>query len=269
MAKSGARTHAHSKGTAREIDARCWVVSRKLWECNAHTRRFCDQTARLAISVDLQTSSCCGSFQSAIVNPPAFAEGYGGQAIRNRHCNARAIDVGPHRLRNGAERTAAGCGDGSAGTAFGHRRRGLGVRRGRLLIAWRICSRTGSIRATSCSSRSQTKPRAKCSGRAANLLPVDASGIFGRDVRRRGNRILRGHGNALGYSSGFTIMDREDQKDLINAVAARFTNYFHKEDRNTKRHLSCKLSGRESCSAKEKAAAKNKRKSKLPKKRCS
>jgi dsRNA-specific ribonuclease len=32
-------------------------------------------------------------------------------------------------------------------------------------------------------------------------------------------------------------MDREDQKDLINAVAARFTNYFHKEDRNTKRQF--------------------------------
>src|SRR5206468_5258957 len=76
--------------------------------------------------------------------------------------------------------------------------------------------------------------RAKCSGRAANLLPVDASGILGRDVPRRGNRILRRHGSAPGYSSGFTIMDREGQKDLINAVAARLTNYFHKEDRNTK-----------------------------------
>src|SRR4029434_9043690 len=33
-------------------------------------------------------------------------------------------------------------------------------------------------------------------------------------------RILRRHGTALGYSSGFTIMDREDQKDLINTVVA-------------------------------------------------
>jgi len=32
--------------------------------------------------------------------------------------------------------------------------------------------------------------------------------------------MLRRHGSALGYSSGFTIMDREDQKDLINAVVA-------------------------------------------------
>jgi superfamily I DNA/RNA helicase len=35
--------------------------------------------------------------------------------------------------------------------------------------------------------------------------------------------------DAPGYSSGFTIMDREDQKDVINAVAARLTNYFHEE----------------------------------------
>src|SRR5213078_5033412 len=33
-------------------------------------------------------------------------------------------------------------------------------------------------------------------------------------------RMLRRHGSALGFSSGFTIMDREDQKDLINAVVA-------------------------------------------------
>ena len=32
--------------------------------------------------------------------------------------------------------------------------------------------------------------------------------------------MLRRHGSALGYSSGFTIMDREDQKDLINSVVA-------------------------------------------------
>ena len=32
--------------------------------------------------------------------------------------------------------------------------------------------------------------------------------------------MLRRHGSALGYTSGFTIMDREDQKDLINTVVA-------------------------------------------------
>jgi DNA helicase-2/ATP-dependent DNA helicase PcrA len=32
--------------------------------------------------------------------------------------------------------------------------------------------------------------------------------------------MLRRHGTALGFNSGFTIMDREDQKDLINTVVA-------------------------------------------------
>src|ERR1043166_821813 len=56
--------------------------------------------------------------------------------------------------------------------------------------------------------------------RVANLLPVDASGIWGGTFHSIGNRMLRRHGRALGYSSGFTIMDREDQKDLINTVIA-------------------------------------------------
>ena len=54
--------------------------------------------------------------------------------------------------------------------------------------------------------------------RVANLLPVDASGLWGGTFHSVGNRILRRHGSALSYSSGFTIMDREDQKDLINTV---------------------------------------------------
>ena len=56
--------------------------------------------------------------------------------------------------------------------------------------------------------------------RVANLLPVDASGLWGGTFHSVGNRILRRHGTALGYSSGFSIMDREDQKDLISTVVA-------------------------------------------------
>src|SRR5258708_2148260 len=56
--------------------------------------------------------------------------------------------------------------------------------------------------------------------RVANLLPVDASGIWGGTFHSVGNRMLRRHGRARGYNSGFTIMDREDQKDLINTVVA-------------------------------------------------
>ena len=57
-------------------------------------------------------------------------------------------------------------------------------------------------------------------GRVANSLPIDASGLWGGTFHSVGNRILRRHGSALGYSSGFTIMDREDQKDLIDTVVA-------------------------------------------------
>jgi ATP-dependent DNA helicase UvrD/PcrA len=56
--------------------------------------------------------------------------------------------------------------------------------------------------------------------RVTNLLPLDASGIWGGTFHSVGNRMLRRHGTALGYNSGFTIMDREDQKDLINTVVA-------------------------------------------------
>src|ERR1041384_924998 len=56
--------------------------------------------------------------------------------------------------------------------------------------------------------------------RVANLLPVDASGLWGGTFHSVGNRILRRHGTALEYSSGFSIMDREDQKDLMNTVVA-------------------------------------------------
>jgi len=56
--------------------------------------------------------------------------------------------------------------------------------------------------------------------RVANLLPVDSSGLWGGTFHSIGNRMLRRHGSALGYSSGFSIMDREDQKDLINTVVS-------------------------------------------------
>src|ERR1700757_4794365 len=56
--------------------------------------------------------------------------------------------------------------------------------------------------------------------RVANLLPLDASGLWGGTFHSVGNRILRRHGTALGYSSGFSIMDREDQKDFIDTVVA-------------------------------------------------
>src|SRR3981081_2466072 len=44
--------------------------------------------------------------------------------------------------------------------------------------------------------------------RVANLLPVDASGIWGGTFHSIGNRMLRRHGRALGYNTGFTDNDR-------------------------------------------------------------
>src|SRR5205807_7964997 len=54
--------------------------------------------------------------------------------------------------------------------------------------------------------------------RVANLLPVDASGLWGGTFHSIGNRMLRRHGSSLGYTSGFTIMNGEDQRILSEAV---------------------------------------------------
>src|SRR5438552_2802867 len=53
--------------------------------------------------------------------------------------------------------------------------------------------------------------------RAADLLGGDLSSLWGGTFRSIGNRILRRHADLLGYSRDFTILDREDAKDLIAA----------------------------------------------------
>jgi DNA helicase-2/ATP-dependent DNA helicase PcrA len=54
--------------------------------------------------------------------------------------------------------------------------------------------------------------------RVANLLPNDVSGLWGGTFHSVGNRILRRHAEAAGFAPGFSIMDREDQQDLLDAV---------------------------------------------------
>jgi DNA helicase-2/ATP-dependent DNA helicase PcrA len=54
--------------------------------------------------------------------------------------------------------------------------------------------------------------------RVGNLLPRDISLIWGGTFHSVANRLLRRHANALGFSSDFTILDRDDAADL--AVAA-------------------------------------------------
>jgi DNA helicase-2/ATP-dependent DNA helicase PcrA len=54
--------------------------------------------------------------------------------------------------------------------------------------------------------------------RVANLLPNDITGLWGGTFHSVGNRLLRRHATEAGFAPGFSIMDREDQQDLLDAV---------------------------------------------------
>lgn len=54
--------------------------------------------------------------------------------------------------------------------------------------------------------------------RVKELLPLDISSMWSGTFHSIGNRILRQNAEALGFSPNFTILDREDQGDLITAV---------------------------------------------------
>lgn len=56
--------------------------------------------------------------------------------------------------------------------------------------------------------------------RVEALLPVDVRGIWGGTFHHIAHRILRQHAHLLGYSSGFTILDREDARALLKAAAS-------------------------------------------------
>ena len=56
--------------------------------------------------------------------------------------------------------------------------------------------------------------------RVQALVSLDASRIWGGTFHSIGNRMLRYNAERLGYRKGFSIMDREDQKDLISTVIA-------------------------------------------------
>ena len=57
--------------------------------------------------------------------------------------------------------------------------------------------------------------------RVASLLPQGAAGIWGGTFHSIGNRILRRHAQHLGFRQGFTIMDRQDQNELLASVVAQ------------------------------------------------
>ncbi|WP_009962004.1 ATP-dependent helicase [Verrucomicrobium spinosum] len=54
--------------------------------------------------------------------------------------------------------------------------------------------------------------------RVQNLLPIETNRLWGGTFHSIGNRLLRKHGDRLGLRQGFSIMDREDQKDLMETV---------------------------------------------------
>jgi len=53
--------------------------------------------------------------------------------------------------------------------------------------------------------------------RVADLLANDVGALWGGTFHGMGNRILRRHAELLGYPRDFTILDREDAKDLVSA----------------------------------------------------
>src|SRR5215472_7900298 len=56
--------------------------------------------------------------------------------------------------------------------------------------------------------------------RVSVLLPLEIRGIWGGTFHSVGNRLLRRHAAEIGFRPGFSILDREDQEDLISAVVA-------------------------------------------------
>jgi DNA helicase II / ATP-dependent DNA helicase PcrA len=63
------------------------------------------------------------------------------------------------------------------------------------------------------------KASREMTGRVAELLGPEADGIWGGTFHSIGNRILRRHAELIGFRAGFSILDREDQSDLLKSVA--------------------------------------------------
>jgi DNA helicase-2/ATP-dependent DNA helicase PcrA len=53
--------------------------------------------------------------------------------------------------------------------------------------------------------------------RVNDLIGTDLGALWGGTFHSIGNRILRRHADRLGYKPDFTILDREDSKDLVQA----------------------------------------------------
>ncbi|MCX5726471.1 MAG: ATP-dependent helicase [Candidatus Saganbacteria bacterium] len=56
--------------------------------------------------------------------------------------------------------------------------------------------------------------------RVENLLQKDLAGLWGGTFHHIGNMILRKHAKLLGYESNYTILDRTDSKEILQACVA-------------------------------------------------
>src|SRR5947209_4475129 len=56
--------------------------------------------------------------------------------------------------------------------------------------------------------------------RVADLLGQELGSLWGGTFHAMGNRILRQHAEKLGFQRNFSILDREDAKDLVSACVA-------------------------------------------------
>ena len=66
-----------------------------------------------------------------------------------------------------------------------------------------------------------TNKAAKAMLERVRALVPGAEGVWGGTFHSIGNRILRRHAERVGFRPGFTILDREDQEDLLASVLAR------------------------------------------------
>jgi DNA helicase-2/ATP-dependent DNA helicase PcrA len=64
------------------------------------------------------------------------------------------------------------------------------------------------------------KAAREMSGRVRELVPHDTSTLWAGTFHSIGSRILRRHAEDLGFTRSFSILDRDDQKSMLNAVIA-------------------------------------------------
>ena len=134
---------------------------------------------------------------------------------------AAALSAGQHRIDYAAElneeQLAAVTSPGGAALVIA----GAGIGKTRTLtyrVAWLLES---GVKPWNILLLTFTNKAAReMTSRVTALLGPDADGIWSGTFHSIGNRILRRHAELIGFRPGFSILDREDQSDLLKSVAA-------------------------------------------------